>query len=56
MEVSIVEQLSNDDLLLMSKVLNDTLLELEEMNDDESKKHSTDCFNLLQKVVRNISE
>lgn len=44
------------DLVLMTQVLNDTLLELEEFNDDESKQHSADCFNLLQKVINNITK
>lgn len=51
-----MKQFSNEDLVLMTQVLNDTLLELEEFNDDESKRHSADCFNLLQKVINNITK
>jgi hypothetical protein len=53
--MSNLEQFSNNDLLLMSKVLNDTLLEFENLNDEESKKYTLECFNLLQKVIRNFS-
>jgi hypothetical protein len=50
-----LEQFSNDDLLLLSRVLNDTLLELEDVEDEGYKKHRDDCFCLLQKVIRNFS-
>jgi hypothetical protein len=51
-----LEEFSKDELLLLSQVLDYVISDYEDFKEELYIKYCEACFNLMQKVIRNIGD